>query len=175
MAARLAELERADPAIVIPAAWLHDLVDIPKSDPRRSQASRLSAGAAADWLAAAGYDPGLIPAIRHAIEAHSFSAGIAAATLEAQVVQDADRLDGIGAIGIARCFATAGALGRPFYEPGDPFAATRPPDDTTWTVDHFFVKLFRTAATLTTAAGRAEGSRRTPFMRDFLEQLMVPA
>ena len=62
-----------------------------------------------------------LPEIRHAIEAHSYSAGIAPRTIEAKVVQDADRLDALGAIGLARCIAVGAALGRPLYEPDDPF------------------------------------------------------
>jgi len=87
------------------------------------------------------------------------------------VVQDADRLEAIGAIGIARCFSTAGTMGRRYYDPGDPFADRRPPDDSDNTLDHFGIKLFRIATTLRTAAGRAEGERRTRFMRTYLEEL----
>lgn len=167
----LAVAEGGTLEIILPAAWLHDMVDIAKSDPRRNQASRLSAAAAADWLRAQSYPTEHLPAIVHAIEAHSFSAGIAATTLEAKIVQDADRLDGIGAIGIARCFATGGAMGRAFYDPADPFAAARPPDDAKGTVDHFYVKLFKTADSLTTGAGRAEGLLRAGVMRRYLEDL----
>lgn len=59
--------------------------------------------------------------IAHAIEAHSFSANIETKALEAKIVQDADRLDGLGAIGLARCFATAGLMRRTFYSAFDPF------------------------------------------------------
>ncbi len=167
----LAAGEGADPAVVLPAAWLHDLVSIPKSDPRRRHASAMSAEAAAVFLRTAGYPAGLLPAIAHAIEAHSFSAGVEPRTLEARVVQDADRLEALGAIGIARVFSTAGTMGRRYYDPADPFAARRAPDDADNTLDHFAVKLFKVAATLRTAAGRAEGERRARFMRAYLEQL----
>lgn len=170
-AGKLAALERADLAVVLPAAWLHDLVNVPKSDPRRVRASRLSAEAAAAWLREAGYPADRLDRIAHAIEAHSFSAGVEPRTPEAMVVQDADRLDALGAIGIARCFATGGTMRRRFYDPADPFAGNRPPDDATFTVDHFYAKLFRVAETLRTEAGRAEGRRRAAFMRTYLEQL----
>ncbi|OIN99835.1 MAG: hydrolase [Desulfovibrionaceae bacterium CG1_02_65_16] len=170
-ARRIAASEGADLRVVIPAAWLHDYVNLPKDDPRRDHASRLSAVEARAYLASIGYPPDLLPAIVHAIEAHSFSAGIAARTLEAKVVQDADRLDGIGAIGIARCFACAGVMARPFYSPADPFCVTREPDDAHFTIDHFYRKLFKTAATMQTAAGREEAGRRAEVMRRYLREL----
>lgn len=173
MAKALSVAEKAQLEVVVPAAWLHDVVAIPKDDPRRSQASRLSARAAVDILQGAGYPERHLDAIAHAIESHSFSAGIAATTVEARVVQDADRLDGLGAIGIARCFATAGSLGRAFYREQDPFCTGRPPDDGQYTIDHFFQKLFKTAETLQTEAGRAEGRRRVGIMRRYLADLQA--
>jgi uncharacterized protein len=169
-AAALAEPERADMAVVLPAAWLHDCVVVAKDSPQRAHASTLAADAAAEFLRAHGY-PGDLAAIHHAIAAHSFSAQIAPRTAEARVVQDADRLDALGAIGIARCLMLGGALGRRLYDPAEPFPHTRPPDDLANTVDHFYTKLLRLAGTMTTPAGRAEAERRTAFMRQFLAQL----
>ncbi|OGR34603.1 MAG: hydrolase [Desulfovibrionales bacterium GWA2_65_9] len=174
-AKRICALEGADPAVVVPAAWLHDYVVVAKDDPRRNQASRLAAVAASHYLAGIGYpnrcSGHILEAIAHAIEAHSFSANIAPQTLEAKVVQDADRLDGIGAIGIARCFACSGTMNRPFYSAFDPFCASREPDDGLFTIDHFYRKLFKTAATMQTAAGRAEAERRVEVMRGYLSEL----
>lgn len=170
-ARRLAAGEGADLAVVIPAAWLHDCVSPPKDSPLRRQASRLAAAKAADFLAEAGYPDEYIPAIRHAIEAHSFSAGIPAETLEARVVQDADRLDALGAVGIARCLITGAALGRSLYDIDDPFAAERPPDDRRGSVDHFYTKLFKLPALMQTDAGRREAERRAAFMHHYLAQL----
>jgi uncharacterized protein len=170
-ATQLAKNEGANLDVVVPAAWLHDLVNVPKNDPRRSIASRLSAEEAVLYLRAVGYDRAPLEEIAHAVEAHSFSANITPRTLEAKVVQDADRLDGLGAIGVARVFAVAGLLGRQFYDPADPFALDRALDDQKNTVDHFYVKLFKTADTLQTVAGRDEGRKRVDYMRRFLDQL----
>ena len=161
--------EKARPEIVVPAAWLHDFVIVPKNDPRRKQASRLSAGAAIEFLKELGYPAELYADVAHAIEAHSFSANIPTRTLEAEIVQDADRLDGLGAIGIARCFATAGLLKRPFYSENDPLCETREVNDALYTIDHFFAKLFKTAETLKTATGRKEGVRRVEVMKRYLK------
>ncbi len=170
-ARHLAELEGAQLAVVIPAAWLHDCVVIPKDSPQRRQASRLAAARASEFLNANDYPARYIPAVEHAIAAHSFSAGIRPETLEARVVQDADRLDAIGAVGIARCFALGGEMGTPFYDLDEPFPLHRPADDSAYVVDHFYVKLLRLAEMMTTEAGRAEAALRTAFMEDFLGQL----
>jgi uncharacterized protein len=170
-ATRLAHQEGASLEIVLPAAWLHDCVSIPKDSPLRTQASRLAGEAAAAFLQSIGYPAELLPAIRHAIEAHSFSAGIVPRTKEAMVVQDADRLDALGAIGTARCLMLGGALGRRLYDPDEPFPHSRPPDDLANTIDHFYAKLLRLSGTMQTEAGRREAQARTAFMRVFLEEL----
>lgn len=170
-ALRLAAEEGARPEIVLPAAWLHDCVHVAKDSPDRARASQLAATHALQFLESAGYPRDCLPEIGHAIEAHSFSAGIAPRTLEAQVVQDADRLDALGAIGLARCIAVGAALGRPVYEPVDPFCRNRAPDDRGASVDHFYTKLLKLAGTMQTAAGRREAERRTGFLETFLAQL----
>jgi uncharacterized protein len=170
-AVALAEREGARLDVVLPAAWLHDCVSVAKNDPRRMQASTLAAETASRFLRAANYPTGALPAIEHAIAAHSFSAGIAPTTLEAQVVQDADRLDALGAIGIARAWLVGGAMGLPLAHDDDPFADARPLDDRRYALDHYFVKLLLLADTMQTQAGRAEAERRTAFMRHYLDRL----
>lgn len=167
----LAAAEGADRAVVLPAAWLHDCVIVPKDSPQRTKASRLAATAAGEYLHDADYPPLHIPAIQHAIEAHSFSARIAPRTLEAQVVQDADRLDALGAVGIARTLMLGGAMGKPLYDASEPFPVARTADDRENVLDHFFVKLLTLSDTMQTRAGRAEAERRTAFMRRYLAQL----
>jgi len=167
----LATAENADLAVVLPAAWLHDCVIVPKDSPERTMASRLAAIAAGDYLRNVGYPDAHIPAIQHAIEAHSFSARIAPRTLEAEIVQDADRLDALGAIGIARTMMLGGAMGKPLYDADEPFPITRAADDGEHVLDHFFVKLLTLSGTMQTPTGRAEAERRTKFMHDYLAQL----
>jgi uncharacterized protein len=79
----------------------------------------------------------------------------------------------LGAIGIARCFSVAGLLKRKIYDLDDPFGSRRELDDLVYTVDHFYVKLFKTAETLKSKAGRAEGLRRAEHMRAFLRELAL--
>jgi uncharacterized protein len=148
-------------------------VSVPKDSDLRAQSSRLAADAAVRFLRDISYPGQWHEPIHHAIEAHSFSAGIQPRTLEAQVVQDADRLEALGAIGIARCLLTGGAMGTPLYEPDDPFCKAREPDDRRYTLDHFYRKLLRLPDTMQTRAGRAEAQRRAEYMREFLQRLAV--
>lgn len=171
MAKKICREENGRMEIVMPAAWLHDFVNVPKNDPRRKHASQLSADGAVVFLREIGYPAEYFEAIQHAIVAHSFSANVTPTTLEAKIVQDADRLDGLGAIGTARCFATAGVMKRAFYSDSDPFCENRPPDDLKFTVDHFYSKLFRVAESLQTESGRKIGRQRLEAMKRFLDDL----
>jgi uncharacterized protein len=171
LAKYLCERENGSVEIVVPAAWLHDFVIVPKDSPLRIHASRLSAEKAIEFLRSIDYPTKFYDEIAHAIEGHSFSANIEVNTIEAKIVQDADRLDGLGAIGIARCFATAGLLKRAFYSAEDPFCDARIPDDSQFTVDHFFKKLFKTAETMKTTSGVEEGRKRVAVMKHYLSSL----
>lgn len=168
---QLTESEGGDLSITLPAAWLHDCVSVPKNSPDRPIASRLAAKAAMDFLAGLDYPGDKLQAVGHAVEAHSYSAGITPTTLEAQIVQDADRLDALGAIGIARCMIVGGKLDRMLYHEQDPFCDEHTPDDGVYTLDHFYTKLFKLPATMQTHAGREEARQRVIFMHQYLEQL----
>lgn len=170
-ATRLAVDEGALLDVVMPAAWLHDCVHVPVTSPERARASVTAADDARSFLNGIGYPEPLLQPIHHAIAAHSFSARIEPQTVEARVVQDADRLDALGAIGIARCLMLGGQMGRTLYDGSDPFAERRLPDDRISTLDHFYTKLLTLAATMQTASGRREAERRTVFMRTWLDQL----
>jgi uncharacterized protein len=167
----LSEIENVNFLVTIPAACLHDCVPVAKDSALRSQGSRLAAAAATKFLASIGFPPEYLDDVRHAIEAHSYSAGIEPRTPEARVIQDADRLDSLGAIGIARCLLVGGRLDRPLCDAGDPFCDERPPDDALYTLDHFYAKLLKLPATMQTRAGRAEAERRADLMRRYLDDL----
>lgn len=172
-ARRIAATEpEADRVVLLAAAYLHDLVNPPKDSPLRAQASRLSAQAAGPLLEGMGLAPERVAKAAHAIEAHSFSAGIEPRTVEARILQDADRLEALGAIGLARCFYTGGKMGGDLWQAGDPFGRTgRALDDGRYSVDHFPLKLLRLEGLMRTAEGRRLARRRTRVLTLFLAQL----
>jgi uncharacterized protein len=102
------------------------------------------------------------PAIVSAINEHSFSRRAKASSLEAAIVQDADRLDAIGAIGIGRAFAYGGAHNRSLYDPDDPCN----------TIQHFYDKLFKLCQMMNTSEGRRLAHERHEFMLLFVRQFM---
>ena len=167
----LCAAEHADWAVVMPAAFFHDFINVPKGDPRRPYASRLSAEAAIEYLRSIHYPEQYFDGIRHAIEAHSYSANIKPETLEAKIVQDADRLDSLGAIGIARCFATSSLMSRPFYSEEDPWAENRELDDKSYGIDHLYIKLFKLMDHLNTESAKKEGEHRIAFITTYLDQI----
>lgn len=171
LAITFSENENADLAVIIPASWLHDIVPIKKSSINRKNASKLSATAAIDYLRTLEYPEKYFENIAHTIEAHSFSAAIRPMTLEAKILQDADRLDAIGAIGIARCFSCGGSMDRPLYDMTDPYAQHRTPNDRLNTLDHFFQKLLLISGSMQTESGKREAYKRHKFLESFIKQL----
>lgn len=167
--ARGEKMARGD--LLMAACYLHDLVTLPKNDPMRHRASSLSAQAAHPLLIQLGFSPEETSEICHAIEAHSFSAGIQCDTLLAKVVQDADRIESLGAIGLARCFAVSGALSRALFHGKDPFGDSRALDDTTYAVDHFRLKLLSLPDQMQTETGRNLALERAEVLRRFLHDL----
>jgi len=162
----------ADGDVLAVAAYFHDAVNLPKDSPDRAQASRRSADLAVRELAAMGFDAGRLAAVHHAIAAHSFSAGIAPETVEARILQDADRLEALGAIGLARMFLIAGQMGGALFDAADPLAMERALDDRRFALDHLEVKLFPVAAAMQTATGRRMAAERAEWMESFRTRLL---
>lgn len=167
----LAEQERAEMAVVIPAAWLHDCVAVAKNTAQRSQASRLAAEQATDLLEQWQYPRQYHQAIAHAIEAHSYSANIPCRSLEAKIVQDADRMDALGAIGLVRALWVGQNLANPLLHHSDPFCKQRAANDKHSVIDHFYTKLLKLKDSFHTEAAKNEAQKRHHFMLSFLQQL----
>lgn len=159
------------------AALLHDLINIPKESPQRSTAADESAKASHPWLLKSGFHPEECTVVMDAIRTCSWSKGESPVNPEGLALQEADRLDAIGAIGVMRNIACAQAMkarGNPgvFYHPEDPIAASqRHLDDRHYAIDHFRIKLLQIAKALTLPSAINEGTKRHQFMLHFLETL----
>jgi uncharacterized protein len=170
-AQKICKKEKGNQKLILCATLLHDIVSYPKSDKRSKLSSIHSAKKSEQILKKYDFTTEEITIISNAIRDHSFSQNKVPSTLEGKILQDADRLDAIGAIGIARVFATGGSLKRPFYNIDDPFCKARKPDDKTWTIDHFYQKLLHLESHMNTKSGKIEAKKRTKVLREFLKQL----
>jgi len=156
----LAAYPDADALVVMAACYLHDLVNLPKNHGERHLASRQAAQLARRLLAEGGFPDDKLEPVVHAIETHSFSAGLTPLTIEAKIVQDADRLDALGAVGLARLFYTAGRVNSSLAHAGDPLGRHRSLDDKAYALDHIDTKLAALPAMMQTAGGRALAQAR---------------
>jgi uncharacterized protein len=174
LAERLGEQEGADLSIVRTAALLHDLAraddeDLGLDADQETDHAIIAAQEARRILAGAPEETA--EAVAHAIEAHRFRNGIEPLTIEAKVLFDADKLDAIGAIGVARAFAYGSKFDQPLwgevsegYVPGE--------SDEPHTAHHeFHIKLKKVKDRLYTESGRRMAVQRHQFMCEFFEQL----
>jgi uncharacterized protein len=168
---RLGAREGASVEILLAAAIFHDAVNLPKNHPERLDASRLAAEKSKIFLGECGFAESEIERVATAILEHSYSLGRKPSTIESAVLQDADRLDALGAVGIMRAVACGSKMGAAFYDPLDLLAVDRSLDDKKFTIDHFFTKLFQLPRLMNTESARDEADRRVEFMRQFLSQL----
>lgn len=172
-ARRLAEGEAIDSLVLLTACYFHDIVSLEKNDPLRHRSSTLAAKKTRAILREhfPDFPEPLLPAVAHAIEAHSHSAQIAPRTPEAKILQDADRLESLGAIGLARVFAVAGRLGFALFDPQDPFAGQRELDDTRYALDHFQRKLLGLPETMQTERGRQLARHNAAWLVEYMAKL----
>lgn len=175
----LANAMNCDRTVVEVACLLHDVVNLPKNSPDRKNASELASLKA--YGICVGYGAEFmteewLTKMREAIKYHSFSAEMERTDPlkvcnESLCVQDADRLDAIGPIGIARCFYVCGSLGGAICDTVDPLAKNRPLDDRKYGLDHFEVKLCKLEGMMKTPLGRQLAKKRTETLREFREHL----
>lgn len=160
-----------EPTEAVAAGLLHDLVLVPKDAPDRAEAGVRSAEAARGLLAEQGFDAASAERIAAAVRDHGYSRGATPDDALGRALQDADRLEALGALGVLRAAATGAGMGAGLVDGRDPWARDRELDDRTHTVDHFFTKLLRLPSRMNTEAGRAEAERRAARMRRFLAEL----
>ncbi|NIP62038.1 MAG: HD domain-containing protein [Nitrosopumilaceae archaeon] len=167
----LCENESVDKTLVLMAVLLHDIVSLPKSDKRSTESADKSAQKAKLILKNYSLTDSEVNIVIDAIKNHSFSKGKTPNSIEGKILQDADRLDALGSIGIARAFSVGGNEKRKLYNPKDPLCTSRNPDDKKWTLDHFYKKLLILDSLMNTKTGKKEAKRRIRFMKNFLTEL----
>ena len=145
-----------DIEIIKLACLTHDLID-----KKVSKDIGLSKTELIDELISTGYDKLIISNVINIIENISYSKGTIPSSLEGIIVQDADRLDALGAIGIARTFAYGGNNNRLIYNPGS--------SDNSDSIFHFHDKLFKLTDLMNTGNARKIAVKRTKLMKDYLD------
>jgi uncharacterized protein len=170
IARKIGSEEGADMLVLEAAALLHDLGRA-YEDKERNHAD-VSVELAEKLLERVKFPPDKREKVLHAIGVHSYRRDLKPQTLEAKILQDADRLDAIGAVGIMRCFTFGGAHGRRDYHAEDPFfEKNRELEGDKYSLDHFYEKLLKLKHTLHTKAARRIAEERERYMRGFIEQL----
>jgi uncharacterized protein len=180
MALENRELTQDEKDSIFAAALLHDCVPIPKNSPLRKESSRICSEKAFEILSKQKLSNGekawsadWIHEISQAILDHSFSSKRIPGSLLGECLQDADRLEALGAIGLYRTIATGVSMGAKLFDPIDPWAENRALDDQRFSLDHFYTKLFKLTETFCTQSGKIEANRRTKFLEKFVEQLKL--
>ena len=172
MATRIAEREGANVEIVQLAALLHD-VDDRKISPETYESQARARG----FLSANGVDDGKIERICKIIREISFGGNNSVpSSLEGQCVQDADRLDAIGAIGVARAFAYGGNRNRlmhhPDIKPNENMTKEEYLKSESTTINHFYEKLFKLTALMNTKTAIQIAKERQAYMKGFVTEFM---
>jgi uncharacterized protein len=155
----------------VAAALCHDIVNVPKTSPNRAKASLESAKKSRALLSRYGFDSNVISEIADAVRDHSYAHGSVPSTALGRALQDADRLDALGAIGIIRNISTAVQNGAKLFDQNDPWAERRPLDEYAFAIDHYFTKLLKLPGIMCTDLGRREAARRVKTMTVFLDEL----
>lgn len=164
-----------DPLVILAAAYFHDIVNLPKNHPERALASTYSAEKARLILTQMGFPQEKLDAVAHAIYTHSFSLGAQPETCEAKCIQDADRMEALGALGIMRCFYTSGKLGSSLFNREDLRGSMRPLDDNKYALDHFYVKLLTLPAKFCTDQGKKMAQKRALLLHHFIDEIEADA
>lgn len=155
---KIVEKENANDFLVELAAWVHDIGDY-----KLHNGVDRSEELIKSFLESLDIDKDIIDRVNEIVSQVSFSKGNIPTSIEAQIVQDADRLDAIGAVGIARCFAYGGSVGNVLYEPNNSKKDSS-------SVQHFYDKLFKLKDLMNTKTAKEIAEERHQYMKDFMQQ-----
>ncbi|MBX5326845.1 HD domain-containing protein [Candidatus Bathyarchaeota archaeon A05DMB-4] len=171
LALRIAREENADVDVVKAAVLLHDIARAMEDEGKIDDHAAEGAKMAREILDEIGFPKEKIGEVIHCIEVHRFRKGMKAETLEAKILQDADRLDIIGAVGIARVFTRGGWSNIPIHDP-----AIKPKErydgKSETSVNHIYEKILKVKGTFNTETARRIAEERHEFVKTFLERLL---
>lgn len=167
------QFEGGNLEVILIASYFHDIVSLPKDSLIRHHSSTFAAQKTIKILRQhfSEVSVSLYGHIADVIRSHSYSASLKPLTIEAKIVQDADRLDALGAIGLARVFYIAGMLGQKIYDEDDPFSTNRELNDKKFALDHFYTKLMKLPDTINTAEGKRMAQKRVDYLKDYIMNL----
>ena len=162
---------KCDRRCVIAAALMHDVVNLPKDHPDSKKASTMSANVVRELLPTLGFTAEEVEDVAGAVRDHSYSRGVKPVSLLGEVVQDADRMEALGVLGVFRNISVGTQLQSVFFHPHDPWALDRPLNDKKYCIDHFFIKLFKIPDLMNTAAAKKQAHERCGYMAEMLKHL----
>lgn len=165
----LAEYDDADERTVRLAVLLHDIGRAREDRGDIDDHATWGAREARSLLAERDVSETRIDAVCHAIRVHRYSNDLEPETIEAEILCDADNLDALGAVGIARCFTYGGELGETIHDPTLPLSADDSVDGRTQ-YNHFYKKILDLPDRMYTDAGQTIAADRRAVVEDFLER-----
>lgn len=168
---KIAENYDVNYVVLLVSCYLHDVVSYEKGLNNSNQSSIESATHVRSVSELVGLNSYEELAIIECIMSHSYSAGHAQETIESKILFDADKLDALGAIGIARLFSVSGSIGSKLYNRDEPFSVCRELDDRHFAIDHFYKKIFLLPERLNTPEAKAVAEKRIAFMREYMDVL----
>ena len=171
LALKIGKKEKADLDIIKAAALLHDIARLKEDNKEVECHAEHGAEIAGKILKEMNFPEDKIGNVVHSIKVHRHSKGLPAETKEAKILQDADRLDALGAIAIARMFSTGGKINRPLYKPEVPFGEVHQGYCSDSTIHGFYAKILKiTSETFNTQFAKKLAKGRYKFVEKFLNQ-----
>jgi uncharacterized protein len=172
LATRIGLIEKADLEVIKAAALLHDVGRSLEDENKISDHAIEGTIIAKKILIKSKFNPEKINDVIHCIKVHRYSKALEPKSLEAKIIQDSDRLDMIGAIGIARVFSRAGAINNPIHDPSIPPKISYDGKSLT-AVNHIYEKLLKSKNKFHTISAKTISKKRYEFVEKFLKRFLM--
>lgn len=172
IAKKIGEKEKCDMLVLEAATLMHDLERNNESKENNIDHSYESAKIAIEIMNKVNFPKNKMNNVVESIKNHRFRKNIKPKQIEAKILQDADRIDALGAIGIMRAVSVGTNYNNLYYDPNDPICRKKKIfEDDKYIIDHFYKKLLKISSTLNTKTAKEIAKKRENFMKLFLEQL----